>query len=46
MAGLTQEQHSNNRFTLESILEEDDDQEEVVEKEKEIHKGIRQQPTT
>lgn len=38
MAGLTQEQHSNNRFTLESILEEDD-QEEVVEKEKEIHKN-------
>lgn len=40
MAGLTQEQQSNNRFTLESILEEDSDQETVVEKEKEIHKGI------
>ena len=39
MAGLTQEQQSNNRFTLESILEEEDDQEEVVEKEKEIHKN-------
>lgn len=32
MAGLTQKQQSNNRFTLESILEEDDDQEAVVEK--------------
>ena len=42
MAGLTQEQQSNNRFTLESILEEDDDQEEAVEKanpRKEIHKN-------
>lgn len=32
MAGLTQEQQSNSRFTLESILDEDDDQEEVVER--------------
>lgn len=42
MAGLTQEQQSNSHFTLESILEEDDDQEEVVEKEnprKEIYKN-------
>lgn len=42
MAGLTQEQQSNNHFTLESILEEDDDQEEAVEKanpRKEIHKN-------
>lgn len=40
MAGLTQEQQSNNRFTLESILEEEDDgQESVVEKRKEIHKN-------
>lgn len=39
MARLTQEQHSNNRFTLESILEEEDDQEEVVEEKKEIHKN-------
>lgn len=42
MAGLTQEQQSNNHFTLESILEEDDDQEGVVEKanpRKEIHKN-------
>ena len=39
MAGLTQEQHSNNCFTLESILEEDDDQEEVAEEKKEIHKN-------
>ena len=38
MAGLTQEQRSNNRFTLESILEEEDDQEEVVEEKKEVHK--------
>jgi hypothetical protein len=39
MAGLTREQKSNNHFTLESILEEEDDQEEVEEKEKEIHKN-------
>ena len=39
MAGLTQEQHSNNHFTLESILEEEDDQEEVVEEKKEVHKN-------
>ena len=42
MAGLTQEQQSNSRFTLESILEEDDDQEEAVEKanpRKEIYKN-------
>lgn len=40
MAGLTQEQQSNNHFTLESILEEEDDgQESVVEKGKEIHKN-------
>lgn len=32
MAGLTQEQRSNSSFTLESILEEDDDQEVVIEK--------------
>lgn len=39
MAGLTQEQQqSNNRFTLESILEEDD-QEAVIEEKKEIHKN-------
>lgn len=46
MAGLTQEQQSNNHFTLESILEEEDDQEEVVEKEKEIHKGIHKNNET
>ena len=40
MAGQTQQQQSNNCFTLESILEEEDDQETVIEKEKEIHKGI------
>lgn len=39
MAGLTQEQKSNNHFTLESILEEEDDQEVVVEGKKEIHKN-------
>ena len=42
MAGLTQKQRSNGHFTLESILEEDDDQEEAVEKanpRKEIHKN-------
>ena len=42
MAGLTQEQQSNSRFTLESILEEDDDQEEAVGKavpRKEIRKN-------
>ncbi len=42
MAGLTQEQQSNSCFTLESILEEDDDQEEVIEKtdrRKEMHKN-------
>ena len=42
MAGLTQRQQSNSRFTLESILEEDDDQEEAVEKanpRKETHKN-------
>ena len=37
MAGLTQEQQSNNHFTLESILEED--QETFVEGKKEIHKS-------
>lgn len=35
MAGLTQEQQSNNNFTLESILEE----EEVAEEKKKIHKN-------
>lgn len=42
MAGLTQEQRSNSSFTLESILEEDDDQEDVIEKadpRKEIYKN-------
>lgn len=42
MAGLTQKQQSNNHFTLESILEEDDDQEDAVEKanpRKEIRKN-------
>lgn len=40
MAGLTQEQqHSNNRFTLEGILEEEEDQEAVVEEKREIHKN-------
>lgn len=39
MAGLTQEQQSNNCFTLESILEEDDEQEPVVEEKREIHKN-------
>ena len=38
MAGSTQEQQSNNRFTLEGILEEDD-QEAVIEEKKEIHKN-------
>lgn len=38
MAGLTQEQQSNNCFTLEGILEEDD-QEAVIEEKKEIHKN-------
>ena len=38
MAGLTQEQQSNNCFTLESILEEED-QEAVAEEKKEIHKN-------
>ena len=38
MAGLTQEQQSNNCFTLEGILEEDD-QEAVAEEKKEIHKN-------
>ena len=46
MAGQTQEQQSNNRFTLESILEEEDDQEEVVEKEKGIHKRIHKNSET
>lgn len=46
MAGLTQEQQSNNLFTLESILEEEDDQEVVVEKEKEIYKGIHKNNET
>lgn len=46
MAGQTQQQQSNNCFTLESILEEEDDQEEVVEKEKEIHKGIHKNNET
>lgn len=39
MAGQTQEQQSNNRFTLESALEEEDVQEEAVEEKKEIHKN-------
>lgn len=40
MAGLTQEQQrANNHFTLESILEEDNDQEAVAEEKKEIHKN-------
>ena len=39
MAGLTQEQQSNNHFTLESILEEEEDQEVAVEEKKEIHKN-------
>lgn len=40
MAGQTQQQQSNNHFTLEGILEEEDDgQESVVEKGKEIHKN-------
>lgn len=42
MAGLAQEQRSNSSFTLESILEEDDVQEVVIEKavpRKEIHKN-------
>lgn len=39
MAGQTQEQQSNNRFTLESVLEEEDVQEEAVEEKKEIHKN-------
>ena len=38
MAGLTQEQQSNNHFTLEGILEEDD-QEAVIEEKKEVHKN-------
>ena len=38
MAGLTQEQKSNNPFTLESILEEEDDQEAVAEEKKEVRK--------
>lgn len=39
MAGLTQEQQSNSRFTLESVLEEDDEQEPVEKEKKEIHKN-------
>ena len=39
MAGLTQEQQSNNCFTLENILEEEDDQEAVVEGKRKIHKN-------
>lgn len=40
MTGQTQQQQSNNHFTLEGILEEEDDgQESVVEKGKEIHKN-------
>ena len=39
MAGLTQEQQSNNHFTLESILEEEEGQEEVAEEKKEVHKN-------
>lgn len=39
MAGLTQEQQSNNRFTLEGILEEEEDQEAVAEEKREIHKN-------
>lgn len=39
MAGLTQQQQSNSQFTLESILEEEDDQEAVAEERKEIHKN-------
>lgn len=39
MTGQTQQQQSNNHFTLESILEEDDEQEPVVGEKKEIHKN-------
>lgn len=40
MAGLTQEQQSNSHFTLESILEEEDDgQESVVEEKRKIQKN-------
>lgn len=38
MAGLTRERQSNSHFTLESVLEEED-QETVVEEKKEIHKN-------
>lgn len=38
MAGQTQGQQSNNCFTLESILEEED-QEAVIEEKKEVHKS-------
>ena len=38
MAGLTQEQQSNSHFTLESVLEEED-QETVVEEKKEVYKS-------
>ena len=38
MAGLTQEQQSNSHFTLERVLEEEDDQEAVAEGKK-IHKN-------
>lgn len=39
MAGLTQEQQSNNHFTLEGILEEENDQEAVIEEKKEVYKN-------
>lgn len=39
MTGQTQQQQSNNHFTLESILEEDDEQEPVVGEKEEIHKN-------
>lgn len=43
MAGLTQEQQSNSRFTLESVLEEEDDDQEVIAEKavprKEIYKN-------
>lgn len=39
MTGQTQQQQSNNRFTLESILEEDDEQEPVVEEKRKIQKS-------
>ena len=39
MTGQTRQQQSNNCFTLEGILEEEDDQEAVAEEKKEIHKN-------